>query len=128
MGHLGVHTRLRADSKVVHHAVGSGEVFLTDGAQVIVRIHEPLVDDDPAAAGEHVPRAVGVVVEHGADGGFVRLANAGFGNADDAHDGILLCVPDLKAPGVLVFITLWGGKVKGMCVSLALNLEWLETV
>ena len=30
-------------------------------------------------------------------GGFVRLANAGFGNADDAHNGVLLCVPDLKA-------------------------------
>ena len=27
-------------------------MFLTDGAQVIVRIHEPLVDDDPAAAGK----------------------------------------------------------------------------
>ena len=92
MRHLGVHTRLRADAEVIHHAVGGGEAFFADGAQVFVQPHEALADFNASVTGEHVPRAVWVAVEHGADGVFVRLANAGFGYADDAHTVSSLCI------------------------------------
>ena len=90
--------RLCADAEVVDHVVADSEVFLADGPQVIVQIHEALVDRDPAVAREHVPRAVGIVQEHGADGGLAGLADAGFGYADDAH---------VKLPPCWMFWCIW---------------------
>ena len=85
MRHLRADARLRADAEVVDHAVVGGEVFLADGLKIIVQIHESLVDCDPAVAREHVPRPVGIVVEHGADDSLAGLTDAGSGNADDTH-------------------------------------------
>ena len=87
MRHLRVDARLRADSKVVGNAVGCGEVFAAHRAKEIVEVHEALVNGNLSAAREHVSRAVRVAPEHGAEGVVVRLPDARFGNANDAHAG-----------------------------------------
>ena len=98
MRHFRAYARLRADSKVIHHAVLRGEAFRADGAQVFVQPHEAFVDLDAPASGNHVPRAVGIVQEHGANGGLAGLADARFGNADDAH---------VKLPPCWMFWCIW---------------------
>ncbi len=69
-----------------------GEPLLVDGADVFLWIHKALVDDNLAAPRMHVSRAVRVALEHGAKGGVAGLTDAGFRNADDAHDGVLLFI------------------------------------
>ena len=92
MSHLGVHTSLGGDAEVVHHRVLGGEVFSADGLDVFIDVHEALADGDLAVAGDHVPRAVGIVPEHSADGRDVGLADTLGGNTNDAHGWYLLNV------------------------------------
>ena len=90
MRHGRVHARLCADSEVVDHAVLRGELLGVYRREEILDVHEALVYGDLTVAGVHVTCAVGIAPEHGAEGDVAGLANAGFGNANDAHGCILL--------------------------------------
>ena len=90
MRHGGVYARLCADSEVVDHAVLRGEPLGVYCRKEILDVQEALVDCNLAVAGAHITRTVGIAPEHGAEGDDAGLANAGFGNANDAHGCILL--------------------------------------
>ena len=89
MRHRGAYACLRADSEVVHHAVLGGEVFGANSHEEGVKIHKALVDDNLAITRVHIPRAVRIAEEHGAQGLDAGLLYARRGNANDAHG----CLP-----------------------------------